>query len=62
MYYSAIIFQLSFSFQVYVYQNNIYYVPSVYGEHYPVTNNGVEGVIFNGITDWLYGGNILKML
>ncbi|GBM10850.1 Inactive dipeptidyl peptidase 10 [Araneus ventricosus] len=38
----------------YVYKNDIYYVPKVNGTHYAVTNNGVEGVVFNGIPDWLY--------
>ncbi|KAF8793998.1 Inactive dipeptidyl peptidase 10 like protein [Argiope bruennichi] len=44
----------------YVYKNNIYYVPKVNGTHYAVTNNGVEGIIFNGVPDWLYEEEILK--
>lgn len=43
-------------FQVYVYENNIFYVPNVNDTHYQVTTTGVDGVIFNGVTDWLYGG------
>ncbi|GIX96385.1 venom dipeptidyl peptidase 4 [Caerostris darwini] len=45
---------------VYVYKNDIYYVPKVNGTHYAVTNNGVEGVVFNGVPDWLYEEEILK--
>ncbi|KAG8177760.1 hypothetical protein JTE90_009299, partial [Oedothorax gibbosus] len=45
---------------VYVYQNNIYYIAKVNGTHYAVTKNGVEGVVFNGIPDWLYEEEILK--
>ncbi|KAG8188062.1 hypothetical protein JTE90_009934 [Oedothorax gibbosus] len=46
--------------KVYVYQNNIYYIAKVNGTHYAVTKNGVEGVVFNGIPDWLYEEEILK--
>ncbi|GFT17124.1 inactive dipeptidyl peptidase 10 [Nephila pilipes] len=44
----------------YVYKNDIYYVPKVNGTHYAVTNNGVEGVVYNGVPDWLYEEEILK--
>ncbi|KAG8180137.1 hypothetical protein JTE90_028724 [Oedothorax gibbosus] len=45
---------------VYVHNNNIYYLSEVNGTHYPLSTNGLENVIFNGIPDWLYEEEILK--
>ncbi|GFY75877.1 venom dipeptidyl peptidase 4 [Trichonephila inaurata madagascariensis] len=39
---------------VYAYGNNIYYLSEVNSTHHPITTNGVESVIFNGVPDWLY--------
>ena len=41
---------------VIVHGNNIYYQPNVLGEVIRVTNDGVPGVVFNGVSDWLYKG------
>ncbi|XP_067139148.1 inactive dipeptidyl peptidase 10-like isoform X2 [Centruroides vittatus] len=41
---------------VYVYENNIYYLPSVF-ERYtptPLSHTGVLGAVLNGIPDWIY--------
>ncbi|KAK4880660.1 hypothetical protein RN001_008806 [Aquatica leii] len=40
----------------YVYENNIYYVSNVNKITTPrqITNNGVSGIIYNGIPDWVY--------
>ena len=48
-------------FQVVVHRNNIYYANSV--SEWPsnvkqLTRNGQEGVVFNGIPDWLYSDKI----
>ncbi|UYV66489.1 hypothetical protein LAZ67_4001855, partial [Cordylochernes scorpioides] len=47
---------------VYVFRNNIYYVPQMSPNPRPrvLTQSGVEDVIFNGIPDWLYEGEVLK--
>ncbi|GIX86535.1 inactive dipeptidyl peptidase 10 [Caerostris extrusa] len=45
---------------VYVWGNNLFYISGVNGTHHPVSTNGVETVIFNGIPDWLYEEEILK--
>lgn len=52
---------LSFPFQVVVHRNNIYYAGAV--ADWPsnvkqLTRNGQEGVIFNGVPDWLYSDKI----
>ncbi|XP_054706739.1 inactive dipeptidyl peptidase 10-like [Uloborus diversus] len=44
----------------YVYKNNVYYLPTVNGTHYLVSSEGVEGIVFNGVPDWLYEEEILK--
>jgi hypothetical protein len=45
----------------FVYRNDIYYKTSALTSHvYRVTNTGRQGVIFNGIPDWLYEGKITK--
>lgn len=43
---------------VYVYKNDIYYIsaPENIANTQRVTNDGEEGVIYNGIPDWVYEG------
>lgn len=43
--------------QVYIFENNIYYQPDVKSSSLRLTSSGQDGLIFNGITDWLYEGN-----
>ncbi|KAF5307856.1 hypothetical protein FQR65_LT06588 [Abscondita terminalis] len=47
---------------VYVYDNNIYYIPSVIEILQPkqITTDGVRGIIFNGIADWVYEEEVLS--
>ncbi|XP_071039805.1 inactive dipeptidyl peptidase 10-like [Parasteatoda tepidariorum] len=45
---------------VYVFENNLYYVPEANGAHYPVSNSGVDKIIFNGIPDYLYEEELLR--
>ncbi len=52
-------FLLSLS-QVYIFENNIYYQPDVKSNSLRLTSSGRDGLIFNGITDWLYEGNTLS--
>ena len=41
----------------YVYRGNIYYKPSVKSKQvFPITNDGLEGTVFNGVPDWVYEG------
>lgn len=41
----------------YVYLNNIYYMSSVQDESpVQVTTDGEDGVIYNGVPDWVYEG------
>lgn len=44
------------SLQVYIFENNIYYQSDVKSNSLRLTSSGKEGVIFNGIADWLYEG------
>lgn len=47
----------------YVYQNNIYYKPSVKSQRvFPLTTDGVPHVIFNGAPDWVYEGRVFSMV
>lgn len=41
---------------MYIYGNNIYYMPDISSAPIQLTSSGVEGVIFNGIPDWVYEG------
>lgn len=43
-------------FQIYIFENNIYYQSDVKSNSLRLTSSGKEGVIFNGIADWLYEG------
>lgn len=44
------------SLQVYIFENNIYYQSDVKSNSLRLTSSGKDGVIFNGIADWLYEG------
>ncbi|KAL1494674.1 hypothetical protein ABEB36_010240 [Hypothenemus hampei] len=46
---------------IYVYLNDIYYLPSVVDVANPIriTENGEEGVIYNGVPDWVYEEEVL---
>lgn len=43
---------------VYVYNNDIYYISTPENVINPqrITSDGVEGVIYNGVPDWVYEG------
>ena len=45
------------SLQIYIFENNIYYQSDVKSVSLRITSSGKEGVIFNGLADWLYEGN-----
>lgn len=42
--------------QMYIFENNIYYQTDVQSSSWRLTSSGQEGVVFNGIADWLYEG------
>ncbi|KAM4537921.1 inactive dipeptidyl peptidase 10-like isoform 1-T1 [Fundulus diaphanus] len=44
---------------IYIFENNIYYQSDVKSSSLRITSSGMEGVIFNGIADWLYEEEIL---
>ncbi|KAJ8255209.1 hypothetical protein GJAV_G00202300, partial [Gymnothorax javanicus] len=44
---------------VYIFENNIYYQPDVRGNSLRLTSSGKEGLVYNGIADWLYEEEIL---
>ncbi|KAI1237352.1 hypothetical protein IHE44_0014617, partial [Lamprotornis superbus] len=43
---------------IYIFENNIYYQPDVKSSSLRLTSSGKEGIIFNGIADWLYEGKL----
>ncbi|CAN9498251.1 unnamed protein product [Ophioblennius macclurei] len=45
---------------IYVFENNIYYQADARSSSLRLTSSGLEGVIFNGIADWLYEEEILQ--
>ncbi|KAI3356572.1 hypothetical protein L3Q82_017770 [Scortum barcoo] len=45
---------------IYIFENNIYYQSDVKSNSLRLTSSGREGVIFNGIADWLYEEEILQ--
>ncbi|XP_066470740.1 inactive dipeptidyl peptidase 10-like [Tiliqua scincoides] len=45
---------------VFILENDIYYQAGVSSRAKRITSSGHQGVIFNGITDWLYEEEILK--
>ncbi|KAK1789061.1 hypothetical protein P4O66_015004, partial [Electrophorus voltai] len=44
---------------VYIFENNIFYRSEVRSDSLRLTSSGKEGVVYNGITDWLYEEEIL---
>lgn len=54
-------FSLCFSsiFQIFIFENNIYYRATVGNRSIRLVSSGKEGVIFNGLSDWLYEGKNL---
>ncbi|KAM6984943.1 inactive dipeptidyl peptidase 10-like [Aplochiton taeniatus] len=44
---------------MYVFENNIYYQTDVKSSSWRLTSSGQEGIVFNGITDWLYEEEVL---
>lgn len=52
----------SYLIQIYIFENNIYYQPDVKSSSLRLTSSGKEGIIFNGIADWLYEGKMDKYL
>uniref|UniRef100_A0AAV2K5B3 Inactive dipeptidyl peptidase 10-like n=1 Tax=Knipowitschia caucasica TaxID=637954 RepID=A0AAV2K5B3_KNICA len=45
---------------MYIFENNIYYQSDVKSNSLRLTSSGKEGVIFNGIADWIYEEEILE--
>uniref|UniRef100_A0A3Q2UP34 Dipeptidyl peptidase like 10 n=1 Tax=Fundulus heteroclitus TaxID=8078 RepID=A0A3Q2UP34_FUNHE len=45
---------------LYIFENNIYYRSHVKSNSLRLTSSGKEGVIFNGLADWLYEEEILQ--
>ncbi|XP_035460403.2 inactive dipeptidyl peptidase 10-like isoform X1 [Scophthalmus maximus] len=45
---------------IYIFENNIYYQSDVKSNSLRLTSSGKEGVIFNGMADWLYEEEILQ--
>ncbi|XP_051814855.1 inactive dipeptidyl peptidase 10-like isoform X2 [Acanthochromis polyacanthus] len=44
---------------MYIFENNIYYQTDVQSSSWRLTSSGQEGVVFNGIADWLYEEEVL---
>nr|XP_057938819.1 inactive dipeptidyl peptidase 10-like isoform X3 [Doryrhamphus excisus] len=44
---------------IYIFENNIYYQADVQSSSWRLTSSGEDGVIFNGIADWLYEEEVL---
>ncbi|XP_064419316.1 inactive dipeptidyl peptidase 10 isoform X2 [Latimeria chalumnae] len=44
---------------IYIFENNIYYQSEVKSNSLRLTSSGKEGIIFNGIADWLYEEEVL---
>ncbi|TRZ02370.1 hypothetical protein DNTS_019012, partial [Danionella cerebrum] len=45
---------------VYIFENNIYYQSDVRSNSLRLTSSGKEGVVYNGIADWLYEEEVLN--
>ncbi|XP_068165208.1 inactive dipeptidyl peptidase 10-like isoform X2 [Antennarius striatus] len=45
---------------IYIFENNIYYQADVRSNSLRITSSGMEGVVFNGLSDWLYEEEILR--
>ena len=59
---SYIVTVCALSLQIYIFENNIYYQSDVKSNSLRLTSSGKEGVIFNGIADWLYEGTYQLVL
>ncbi|KAM4561757.1 inactive dipeptidyl peptidase 10-like [Fundulus diaphanus] len=44
---------------IYIFENNIYYQTHTQSSSWRLTSSGQEGVVFNGIADWLYEEQVL---
>uniref|UniRef100_A0A8C6KWL9 Inactive dipeptidyl peptidase 10-like n=1 Tax=Nothobranchius furzeri TaxID=105023 RepID=A0A8C6KWL9_NOTFU len=44
---------------VYIFENNIYYQTHAQSSSWRLTSSGQEGVVFNGLADWLYEEEVL---
>ncbi|XP_046700804.1 inactive dipeptidyl peptidase 10-like isoform X2 [Silurus meridionalis] len=44
---------------IYVFENNIYYKPDVKSSSLRLTSSGQDGLVFNGIPDWMYEEEVL---
>ncbi|KAI3356568.1 hypothetical protein L3Q82_017769, partial [Scortum barcoo] len=44
---------------IYIFENNIYYQTDVQSSSWRLTSSGQDGIVFNGITDWLYEEEVL---
>lgn len=53
---NALLFFFFLSNQIFIFENNIYYCAHVGKQAIRVVSSGKEGVIFNGLSDWLYEG------
>ncbi|KAM4730885.1 inactive dipeptidyl peptidase 10-like isoform 2-T2 [Anableps anableps] len=45
---------------IYIFENNIYYQTHTQSSSWRLTSSGQEGVVFNGIADWLYEEEVLN--
>ncbi|XP_034402512.1 LOW QUALITY PROTEIN: inactive dipeptidyl peptidase 10-like [Cyclopterus lumpus] len=45
---------------VYIFENNIFYQSDVKSNSLRITSSGMEGVVFNGLADWLYEEEVLR--
>ncbi|XP_075037356.1 inactive dipeptidyl peptidase 10 [Mixophyes fleayi] len=45
---------------VFIFENNIYYRPDVKSSSLRLTSSGKEGIIYNGLSDWLYEEELLR--
>lgn len=44
------------SVQIFIFENNIYYKSTIESRAIRLVSTGQEGVVFNGLADWLYEG------
>lgn len=50
------------SHQIFIFENNIYYQATVKDKPIRLVTTGREGVVFNGLPDWLYEGKDAALL
>lgn len=58
---NAVLFFFFPSNQIFIFENNIYYCAHVGKQAIRVVSTGKEGVIFNGLSDWLYEGRTRRL-